>query len=175
GNSMPIRYANYISADILKNNIQVNANRGTSGIDGTVSTSLGACLVSNKLTTIIVGDLAFFYDHNALWNNYIPANLRIIVMNNHGGGIFRILEGSGSLSELDKYFETENKLNAENTARDFNLDYIICNNYQDLDQSLKAFFSHSDKAKILEIETNSTFNTEVFNNFKLLISKLEIQ
>lgn len=164
GNSMPVRYANYIG--INNKTIKVNANRGTSGIDGSISTSVGACLATDKITVLITGDLSFFYDRNGLWNNELPNKLRIIVMNNHGGGIFRILDGSSKLQELDKYFETENLLNAENTAKDFNLDYFKITNYKSLEENLKNFFDNSDRAKIMEIETDSKINTDFFTRFK---------
>ncbi len=171
GNSMPIRYANFISM-AGKKNIKVNSNRGTSGIDGTISTTVGAAVSANKFTTLIAGDLAFFYDRNGLWNNFLPPNLRIIILNNHGGGIFRILEGSGKLPELDEYFETKNNLHLENSAKDFNLEYYFCNNFEKLDEHLKTFFNLSERPKILEIETDAVINTEIFNNFKELVKNL---
>ena len=54
---------------------------------------VGAASISEKPTVFITGDLSFFYDSNALWNNYIPSSFRIIIINNRGGGIFRILPG----------------------------------------------------------------------------------
>ena len=166
---MPIRYAHYLSLFEAEINIKVNSNRGTSGIDGSLSTAVGAALTTKKIVTIIIGDLAFFYDRNALWNNYLPNNLRIVVLNNHGGGIFRILDGSSKLEELDTYFETKNTYTAKNTALDADLDYYFCSKKEDLVNILNTFFDKSDKAKILEIESDSKLNTEIFNNFKKLI------
>ena len=79
GNSTPIRYSNLFPH---KNSLTVNANRGTSGIDGCVSTAAGAAYANNKLTISVVGDISFFYDSNALWNNYLSPNFRIIIINN---------------------------------------------------------------------------------------------
>lgn len=89
-NSSPIRYAQLVSID---KSIEVFCNRGTSGIDGSTSTAIGAAVVNQKPTVLIAGDVGFLYDSNALWNNYIPKNFKIILMNNGGGGIFRILPG----------------------------------------------------------------------------------
>lgn len=169
GNSMPVRYVSYIG--IENKTLNVNSNRGTSGIDGSVSTAVGACLATQKITTLITGDLSFFYDRNGLWNNELPKDLRIIVMNNHGGGIFRILDGSSKLNELDEFFETKNHLNIENTSKDFNMEYFKVNDYNNLDSVLEHFFEKSDRSKILEIETDSKINANVFNNFKKIISK----
>ena len=167
-NSMPVRYANYISSD--KKNIEVYANRGTSGIDGTISTAVGAALSTPKTVTVLTGDMAFFYDINALWNNYLPSNLRIVILNNHGGGIFRIIDGPNKQPELDEYFETKQKLIAENTAKDHNLEYIFCKDSEKLDEALKTFFIPASRSKILEVETNSKVNAEIFQKFKNAIS-----
>jgi len=92
GNSMPVRYASYIGLGpaVGAANIRVNANRGTSGIDGSLSTTVGAALATTEITTLISGDLAFFYDRNGLWHQHIPPNLRVVILNNHGGGIFKL-------------------------------------------------------------------------------------
>jgi 2-succinyl-5-enolpyruvyl-6-hydroxy-3-cyclohexene-1-carboxylate synthase len=120
GNSMSIRYASFIGlgADIAATGIKVNANRGTSGIDGSLSTTVGAALATEKITTLITGDLAFFYDRNALWQQHLPPNLRVVILNNRGGGIFKLIEGPGNLppAELEQYFFTPQPLTAKNTA-----------------------------------------------------------
>jgi 2-succinyl-5-enolpyruvyl-6-hydroxy-3-cyclohexene-1-carboxylate synthase len=164
-NSMAVRYVNYIGIPSDKN-IEVNCNRGTSGIDGVLSTAYGSALCTDKIVTVIIGDMSFFYDRNAFWNNYQPANLRIVILNNHGGGIFRIIDGPNKLPELSEYFETEQALIAENMAKDHNLDYHLCKDKTQFEIFLKDFFSASKKSKILEIETDSKTNTEIFNKFK---------
>lgn len=166
GNSTPIRYVSYLSMFFSKKNIKVFSNRGTSGIDGTVSTAVGSALSSQKINTLIVGDLSFFYDRNALWNNEDLKNLRIIVMNNHGGEIFRMLESSGSLPELKAYFETTNNLSIKNTAKDTNLTYSYTSNQEELQKKLSSFFKKSAKGKILEVELDSIKSIEVFKDFK---------
>jgi 2-succinyl-5-enolpyruvyl-6-hydroxy-3-cyclohexene-1-carboxylate synthase len=169
-NSMSVRYANYLGLSEHKNNIEVFANRGTSGIDGVISTAYGAALQTDKIVTAITGDMSFFYDRNAFWNNYTPANLRIVILNNHGGGIFRIIDGPNKQPELDEYFETKQNLIAENTAKDYNLEYYFCSNNSEIETALRSFFEPGPKSKILEIETNSKTNTEIFHQFKKLIS-----
>lgn len=163
-NSMPVRYANFLSLNSNKK-IEIFANRGTSGIDGCTSTAIGAAKMTDKIVILITGDMAFFYDRNALWQNNIPHNLKIIILNNHGGGIFRMID-AGSQPELEKFFETKNLLTAANTAKDFNLDYYFCNTEKELDNDLISFFTISEKAKILEIETDVIINTEVYNKIK---------
>ncbi|GAB3338214.1 2-succinyl-5-enolpyruvyl-6-hydroxy-3-cyclohexene-1-carboxylic-acid synthase [Larkinella ripae] len=169
-NSMPVRYVNLCGLD-EKQQVEVFANRGTSGIDGCLSTAVGAALTTPKTVTALIGDVAFFYDRNALWNNLVPPNLRIIVLNNHGGNIFRIIDGPSKQLELDDFFETSQPLSAENTAKDAGLLYIKASNYGDLRTVLADFFSESHRAKLLEIETDRRINADRFKEYKNLIDK----
>ena len=164
-NSMSVRYANYIGVD-YKKNIEIFSNRGTSGIDGCVSSAVGQALATDKLVFLLVGDVAFFYDSNGLWNRYLPDNLRIILLNNHGGGIFRIIDGPSKQPELNDYFETVQSLNAKNTAEDAGLEYIFVNTNGDFEINLDRFLSKNGKSKILEVETESLKNAQVFKEFK---------
>src|SRR5690606_10440108 len=100
-NSMSVRYANFIGLAASQKNINVFANRGTNGIDGCTSTVVGHCLSTDRTNILITGDLAFFYDRNAFWHNYPLPNLRIVVLNNHGGIIFGMIDGPGQLPEAD--------------------------------------------------------------------------
>ncbi len=164
-NSMAVRYANFIGFD-SKKQIEVFANRGTSGIDGCVSTAVGQALSTDKLVFLFVGDVAFFYDHNALWNRYLPNNLRIILLNNHGGGIFRMIDGPSKQPELGDYFETVQSMNAQNNAQDADLEYFKVNSVIDLKKYSESFLLSSGKSKLMEIETDSVLNTEIFKQFK---------
>jgi 2-succinyl-5-enolpyruvyl-6-hydroxy-3-cyclohexene-1-carboxylate synthase len=166
-NSMPVRYANFISLQPGQF-LEVFANRGTSGIDGSTGTALGAALSTDKLVTLLTGDMAFFYDRNSLWHNYIPKNLRIIVLNNHGGGIFRLLDGPAGQPELEEYFETRQLNKAELTAKDAGLQYFHCQTLDELQKHLTPFFDLSGGAKLLEIETDPKINAEVYARFKSL-------
>ncbi len=162
-NSMAVRYANYYPP---KNNL-VYANRGTSGIDGSTSTAIGVSLNNpNKMNVLFSGDLSFFYDQNALWNNYIGKNVRIIVFNNHGGGIFRMIDGPAKQKELEPYFVVEQRLNAKLSAEQYGFDYFSANNETDLTTALQTFFTPSNRPALLEIETDGIKNTELFKEFK---------
>jgi 2-succinyl-5-enolpyruvyl-6-hydroxy-3-cyclohexene-1-carboxylate synthase len=164
-NSMSVRYANFFGVD-KKKNIEVFANRGTSGIDGCVSTAVGQALTTDKLVFLIVGDVAFFYDRNGLWNRYIPDNLRIVLLNNHGGGIFRIIDGPNRQAELEDYFETIQPMNAKNTAQDAGLEYFFVSDNDGFLDNLAAFMSKNGKSKIFEVETDSALNAKLFKEFK---------
>jgi 2-succinyl-5-enolpyruvyl-6-hydroxy-3-cyclohexene-1-carboxylate synthase len=170
-NSMPVRYVNLCG---LRENqrVEVFANRGTSGIDGCLSTAVGAALTTDKVVTALIGDVAFFYDRNALWNSLVPPNLRVIVLNNHGGNIFRIIDGPSRQPELDAYFETTQPLSAENTAKDAGFVYSKVSSYLELKTALTNFFTKSDRAKLLEIETDRHVNAEEFQRYKQLVQEM---
>jgi 2-succinyl-5-enolpyruvyl-6-hydroxy-3-cyclohexene-1-carboxylate synthase len=100
-----------------------------------------------------------------LWHNYLPANLKIVVFNNQGGGIFRLIEGPGNVPELEEYFETRQVLQAENTAKDFGLKYFKCLSEAELLLSLPDFFNYQGAA-MLEIMTENLANAAVYKAFK---------
>ncbi len=158
GNSSTIRYAQLFQWDP---SLKTFCNRGTSGIDGSVSTAVGAAASSNDPVLMITGDLSFFYDSNALWNNHIPSNFRIVILNNHGGGIFRILPGNKNSENFDKYFETVHDLKAKPLCELYNFEYSEANSEVTLKESLNGFFDSSQKPKLLEIFTPRKLNDEV--------------
>lgn len=164
-NSMAVRYLNLLGA----RNQEIYCNRGTSGIDGSNSTAVGCALVSDQIVTLITGDLAFFYDRNAFWHNYPLSNLRIILLNNHAGGIFRLIEGPSNQPELEEYFETKQVLNANHLAMEFGFEYHCIANKEDLEQALKGFYSESTVPKLLEIQSNSIENSRILNEVKARI------
>jgi 2-succinyl-5-enolpyruvyl-6-hydroxy-3-cyclohexene-1-carboxylate synthase len=163
-NSMPVRYANFCTVPAGRH-VEVWCNRGTSGIDGCTSTAVGAALADDRLHVLITGDMAFFYDRNALWLSKLPANLRIIVLNNFGGGIFRIINKPEQLPELETLFEARHTLTAELTARDYHIDYCACRDGQALENILPEFFI-GQGPKLLEVFSESKKNKSIFEYFK---------
>ncbi|WP_276379963.1 2-succinyl-5-enolpyruvyl-6-hydroxy-3-cyclohexene-1-carboxylic-acid synthase [Flavobacterium sp. H4147] len=165
-NSSAIRYAQLIDIDP---SIEVFCNRGTSGIDGSTSTAIGAAAASGRETIFITGDISFFYDSNALWNSYIPNNFKIVLINNGGGGIFRILPGHEEKPVFNTYFETSHKLTAEHLAKMYQFNYLTAADLPSLNQKLELFYQ-SDKPVLLEIFTPTTENDAILKQyFKELI------
>lgn len=160
GNSSPVRYA------LIHNRIahaMYFSNRGTAGIDGCLSTAVGFASESDKLNTIILGDLSFFYDSNALWSKYIGANLRIIVIHNGGGNIFSMIKGPGESPAFAEHFFTGNTHKAEVLTKAFGLDYFKAENEAELTQALEEFYSpDQQQAALLEVFTNAEVNVKVF-------------
>ena len=153
-NSSIIRYAQLFS---VKDSINIFCNRGTSGIDGSTSTAIGAAFAQNNQTVFITGDLSFFYDSNALWNKNIPKSFRIIIINNSGGGIFKIIPGPKS-TNASKYFETPHCLTAEHLCKMHDFEYQKAFSTESVNEQLKGFYETSEKPKILEIFTPSEEN-----------------
>jgi 2-succinyl-5-enolpyruvyl-6-hydroxy-3-cyclohexene-1-carboxylate synthase len=120
---------------------------------------------------LITGDLAFFYDRNAFWHNYPLPNLRVVLLNNHGGIIFNLIDGPGALPEANEYFITQQKLNARKLCEEFGFEYLHLDNHRKLKNLLKDFVDFDGKTKILELETDTTINKTLFENLKLKIKK----
>ncbi len=169
GNSTPIRYANLFNLNDTKANFY--SNRGVSGIDGSVSTAAGTAYASGKMTTLITGDLSFFYDSNGLWNKHLSGNLRIIVINNGGGGIFRIIDSKDS-PLLEEYFEAVHAMKAEPFAQAYGIPYCSASNEKELDKTLPVFYKpHNAKPVILEIFTPHKINAEVLSGYFKFLKK----
>lgn len=162
GNSSPVRYSNLFE----HRQVSVNANRGTSGIDGCVSTAAGAAYATKNLTINVVGDISFLYDSNALWNKQMSEHLRIIVINNGGGNIFRMIDGPQSFNQFENYFEMKHELNVAHLASMYGLPYYICSTENELNKTLPAFFNvQGGKAAILEIKTDGMLSAEVYKQY----------
>lgn len=170
-NSMSVRYANYVGLTAAQKNIKVFANRGTSGIDGCTSTVIGHCLNSDTLNVLITGDLAFFYDRNAFWHNYPLPNLRVVVLNNHGGIIFGMIDGPGTLPEAGEYFVTRQRLNALKLCEEFGFTHLKLDHKRKLKHLLNDFFDVDGHTKVLELESDTTLNKTIFDNLKQQIKK----
>lgn len=166
GNSMTIRYVSFLAN--LTRNEQIFANRGTSGIDGCNSTAAGFSMVTEKMVLLITGDLSFLYDINGLWNPYLKPNFKIVVMNNGGGGIFRLLEGPSDLPERESFFATRSSRNAESMALEFGFDYRKAETFEDLEKGLNSLLSNSESPGILEVFTDSESNINFYSDFKKL-------
>lgn len=163
GNSSPVRYAQLFNWD---ESITFHANRGTSGIDGCTSTAVGQALVNQKLTLMISGDVSFFYDSNAFYHNHVPSNLRVIVINNGGGGIFRIIPGPKTSDALEDFFETHHNFDISGIAKAFRIEYLSAQNEEEFSNALDILFSPStNQPMILEVQTPRFDNAEVLNQY----------
>ena len=168
-NSSPVRYFQLFD---LKNNNAMYCNRGTSGIDGCTSTAIGMT-AKDAPVVLVTGDLSFLYDMNALGIKYIPNHFRIIIINNQGGGIFKILPGYKNNSTFTEYIETKHNYSAYNLAKMFNFKYFSVSTKFGLNFALATFFNHSKKPKILEIKTDSDKSEKILKEYFRYLSKSE--
>jgi 2-succinyl-5-enolpyruvyl-6-hydroxy-3-cyclohexene-1-carboxylate synthase len=170
-NSTPVRYAQLFQWD---RSLTFFANRGTSGIDGCVSTAAGSAISGDRPVTLISGDLAFFYDSNGLWHRYLQDAFRVIVINNGGGGIFRFIPGSSETEELESFFEARNNdYQCCSIAETFGLLYFSAHNNQELKQVLDHFWEDKGKPALLEIFTSERENGEILRDYFRQLKTLE--
>ena len=161
-NSSTIRYAQLFALPQLSG---IYCNRGTSGIDGSTATAMGAAWVNEVPTLFITGDLSFFYDANGLWHNYLKPSTRIIVINNQGGGIFRILPGEKDTPAYDTYFETVQNRSTKELCKAHGLGYRSASSSLGLKWQLKRFFRPANRPQLLEIKTPRKLNDKVLLNY----------
>ncbi|MCZ8144010.1 2-succinyl-5-enolpyruvyl-6-hydroxy-3-cyclohexene-1-carboxylic-acid synthase [Flavobacterium sp.] len=161
-NSSAIRYAQLFATD---SSVEVFCNRGTSGIDGSTSTAIGAAVASGVPTTLITGDISFLYDSNALWNAYIPKTFTLIVINNGGGGIFRILPGHEETPTFNTFFETSHCFSAQHLAAMYGLDYHSASSEPSLEIAMATIFGERERPQLLEIFTPTQQNDHYLRTF----------
>ena len=161
GNSSSVRYIQLFQN---KSDIKYNGNRGVSGIDGTSSTALGAAIVNNNPTVLVTGDLSFIYDINALWNQSIPENLKIIVVNNEGGGIFKIIPGPKETPYTKEFFETKHNVNLKDLAKAHKIKFNSTDNINDASKKLIHLFT-TKTTEILEIKTGNVANEDILMDY----------
>jgi len=162
GNSSTIRYSQLIP---LRQDLRYYSNRGTSGIDGCVSSAVGAALASDKLHVLLLGDLSFTYDSNALWNKNFPSNLKIIVLNDGGGGIFRLLQGPDKMEFFEEFSVTHHPVSIEMLAQAYGRSTQKALNMEELEEKLKVLFRPDSGISILEVDTSRRENSRIFKDF----------
>jgi 2-succinyl-5-enolpyruvyl-6-hydroxy-3-cyclohexene-1-carboxylate synthase len=164
-NSSVVRYAQLF--DPLYN-VKYQSNRGTSGIDGSMSTAVGAAAMETDTWHVhFTGDISFFYDSNSLWNQHLTPNVRIFMINNSGGGIFKIIPGPKSTKQYEKYFVAKHEHSAEHICKAFNIDYLKVENEEDLTQNMESFYTYTEtgRPKLMEIFTDSDVNDGVLSRY----------
>jgi|CEGE01.1.fsa_nt_gi 2-succinyl-5-enolpyruvyl-6-hydroxy-3-cyclohexene-1-carboxylate synthase len=161
-NSTPVRYGQLFDWD---ETCVFFSNRGTSGIDGCVSTAAGAAYKADQPVTLISGDLGFMYDTNGLWHRYLPSTFRVIVINNGGGGIFRFIPGPSKTEELEPYFEARGNHQCRGISETFGLQYYAAGNSDELEQILEHFWSDKGEPALLEIFTPGEENGEILRSY----------
>jgi 2-succinyl-5-enolpyruvyl-6-hydroxy-3-cyclohexene-1-carboxylate synthase len=166
GNSSVVRYFQMFSTKAKF----VFSNRGTSGIDGCLSTASGIAQNSRENVYAVLGDLSFVYDSNALWNRNLPKNLKIIIINNSGGGIFAMLEGPSTQSFYNDFLVAHHPVDISKLCAAFGVVHYKYSGEGKIEEIFNLYKKEVNAA-LLEITTPADRNPEIFRNFIKNISK----
>ena len=159
-NSTAIRLANSFAKH------PVWCNRGVNGIEGSLSTAAGFSVVSDEKVYCVIGDLSFFYDQNALWNQNLRGNLRVLLLNNGRGGIFNLLPGLEQSPARDRYVSAEHHTTAEGICRQNDIVYLRADGPQELQQAIDTLlYIESDRPVLLEVITTPEEDERVFRDY----------
>ncbi len=163
GNSSIIRNAQLYSIDRL---IDVYCNRGTNGIESPLPTAVGFASVHRSTTYLLIGDLSFFYGLNSLWNIRHIKNLRILLINNGGGGIFHLLPGLSNAPSLTQYVAATHNTSAEEWAKAAGLQYVSAKDKKELDEGLMTLMDEKiENSILLEVTTDMEISKQVFKEY----------
>lgn len=163
-NSMSIRDMDYFWAT-GRSQARVYGNRGTNGIDGTVSTALGLS-TNGKPTVMVTGDLSFFHDLNGLAIGKTHGmNLTIILHNNDGGGIFQYLPQKGT-DDFDYLFNTPQGIDYSGLATMYGLDYVKVTTNAELESAMKLYIG-AEGVHIIEVPTSKEISRELHKMYRV--------
>ena len=148
-NSQPVRLANLFAGQ------HVRCNRGVNGIEGTTSAAAGCAATTDGRVLCVTGDLSFFYDQNALWNSNLRGNLRILLLNNGGGGIFAQLPGLEASPARDKMIAAGHTAHAQGCCAQHDVEYRVAYGSEDLYSGIAWLIQDdSDRPRLLEVVTD---------------------
>lgn len=160
----------------LPDGVRSYGNVGCRGIDGVLSSAVGASLADkNHLHFCAVGDLMFYYDMNALGNRDITGNIRIILINNNGGGIFKQSVAPGHIffgdeetdvfiAASDHFGRGENNV-VKNYVESLGFEYLSAKTKEEFDSVYETFVSdkNTDQPVLLEVFTKDCDDREAFD------------
>ena len=170
-NSSTVRYAQLFP---LANQVEVCCNRGVNGIEGSLSSAIGYAAASDKLNFIVIGDLSFFYDMNALWCPHIGNHIRILLLNNEGGEIFHTLPGMDKAGSTSRPFITaEHQTSAKGWAEERGFFYQQASNAEEWQEALKVFASPEEypQPMLLEVHTDKGEDTRLLREYYKSLKK----
>lgn len=163
-NSSAVRYAQLFA---IPDTVEVCCNRGTSGIEGSLSTAVGYAAASTKLNFVVIGDLSFFYDMNALWNNHFGSNLRILLLNNGGGEIFHTLPGLDMSGTSHRFVTAVHKTSARGWAEERGFLYQRVEDEAQLTEAMAAFTQPEllTQPVLMEVFTNKNKDARILKDY----------
>ena len=160
-NSNSIRLAAHFSVDP---SIEVYDNRGAHGIDGSMSAFIGQAHIHNGLSFLMIGDLSFFYDMNALWNQYVSNNIRILICNNSGGAIFHTYPNTVNVPTLDDHIAAAHNTSVKDWVVSRGFKYLSAINKEEVLEGIEQLMvKESDKPILLEVFTDMDTDAQCIN------------
>lgn len=160
-NGTPVRYAQLFTENIPHSSY---SNRGVSGIEGTTATAIGCAIKYKEPTLLITGDLSFSYSVGLLGLNCVPDRFKIILINNKGGGIFRLIPTTRNIPCREKYFCVDPRIPVKELAKAYRWNYFLIENENDLNNNYLEFISSSNKS-IMEIRVDEQYSSQVFSQY----------
>lgn len=158
-NSTAIRLANIYAQH------PVFCNRGVNGIEGSLSTAAGSSTVTDKPVFCVIGDLSFFYDQNALWNQNLRGNFRILLLNNGKGGIFNMLKGLEQSPYRDRFVAAEHHTTAEGICQQNHVAYMKAEDMEQMQQGIDWLLqTESEHPLLLEVLTDDAADKRMFDD-----------
>ena len=159
GNSSAIRYAMLFDA---KGRV-VYSNRGTAGIDGSLSSAIGQAIHHKTPTFCLLGDVSLFYDSNAMWLGAAVPNCKIVVINNGGGHIFQLIDGPDKQPQIAEWQQSPPNLSLRQLSGAFGYSYLSAANTDEVRDAMQQM-NNTTSLQILEIFTNGKTSAEVYHN-----------
>lgn len=172
-NSSAVRYAQLYKIPYAT---EVLCNRGTNGIEGSLSTAIGYASKSSKPNFLVIGDLSFFYDVNVLWNSITDnLDIRILLINNGGGGIFHTLPDLKMTGKSNKLITAVHESNAKDIAQSRGFDYYQVKNEKELKAAITELTSttRSKKPIVVEVITNKNKEARMLKEYYNKIKQQE--
>ena len=159
-NSTAIRLANIYARH------PVFCNRGVNGIEGSLSTAAGFSVVTDEQVFCVIGDLSFFYDQNALWNQNLRGNFRILLLNNGRGGIFNMLKGLEQSPARDKFVSAEHHATAEGICQQNDVIYLKATTMEEMQQGIDTLlYIETERPVLLEVFTDASEDERVYRDY----------
>lgn len=159
-NSSAVRLANIYAAH------RVWCNRGVNGIEGSLSTAAGFSLGTTDKVVCVIGDLSFFYDQNALWNGRLRGNLRIILLNNHVGGIFSTLPGLDDSPAANDMVAAAHNTEARGICTQNDIGYLKATNMDEMQVGVVTLLTQqADRPMVLEVFTDAAEDAKAMREY----------
>jgi 2-succinyl-5-enolpyruvyl-6-hydroxy-3-cyclohexene-1-carboxylate synthase len=163
-NSSTTQYAQlYDVAD----EVEVLCNRGMSGTEGSLSTALGYATMDEKLNFVVIGDLSFFQDMNALWNRNYGSNIRILLLNNGGSELVHTLPKVELDEASERFLTAKHDASAKAWAEDRGFKYLAATNSEELEAGIKELTQPSITRQpiLLEVFTDRAEDAKLLKEY----------